>query len=131
MAINWKFWKKMPEQVSAENEKAARDKRYKTWKDRIARAKKLREDWEHEYKVKELERYYLGDQGDDTTVFNHFLATLKAEEPELFFTNPTFMVRPKPGRQGPANDRIVARGEGVLQSIASQDDNLERSGELA
>jgi len=118
---------------SPEAEKHERARRLKLWKDRIARAKKLREDWETEWKVKELENFYLGKQNKEAgdTVFNYFLATLKAEEPELFFTNPTFLVRPKPGNSGPASDRQSARAQGVLQSIAAQDSNLEESGELA
>jgi hypothetical protein len=118
-----------PTPETANSDKA---KRLKLWKDRISRAKKLREDWENEYKVKELENYYLGKQAEHgERVFNHFLATLKAELPELYFTNPTFMVRSQPGKSSPADETQVARAEGVLQSIAAHDDNLEMSGELA
>jgi len=105
--------------------------RVKVWKDRIAKAKKLRSDWETEFKLKELENMYLGKETEGIRVFNHFLATLKSELPPIFFTNPTFMVRAKPKSAGPAATGQLMRAEGVLQSIAVHDDNLEESGELA
>jgi 8-oxo-dGTP pyrophosphatase MutT (NUDIX family) len=116
-------------EVVADN--AEQQKLYKTWKNRLQRAKKLREDWENEFKVKELENYFLGKQDPSGKIFNHFLATLKAEQPELFYTNPTFMVRPRPDAAGLVPEQKAKKGEGVLQSVAKQDDNLEESGELA
>lgn len=119
-------------EAQAEIQKHERHEAFRQWKHRIEKAKKSRKDWEDEYKVKDLENYYLGKQGQNTiTVFNYFAATVKAEQPELFFTQPTFLVRPKPIKGGPANDRIIARSEALLKSIATQDDNLEISGELA
>lgn len=116
----------------AENQQKAEAKdRVKLWKDRIGKAKKLRENWEAEFKLKELEEMYLGQENKGVRVFNHFLATLKSELPSIFFTNPTFLVRAKPKTAAPASNASLMRAEGVLQSIAAHDDNLEESGELA
>lgn len=109
---------------------------FKNWQARIERGKKLREHWETTFKVRQCAEYYLGKQkepqdGEEFVVLNHFLATAKTERPNLFIHNPKYYVRPKPGREEPAEERTAALGEGVLEAIATQDDNLEKAANLA
>ena len=114
-------------------EKVEREREMRQWKAWVECAKKLREDWEEEYQVEKLERFFLGKQEQDPKagepVFNHFAATLKSAQPELFYTNPTFLVRPKPGNDLTA-ERRAAAAEGVLAAIAAHEDNLEEASEL-
>jgi hypothetical protein len=105
------------------------------WKTRVARAQKIRKDWEVAYKVEKCERYFLGMQGDrgrgdQDTVFNHTWATIKTQRPNLFYTQPKFFVRSKPGRNNPTLERDAAIGEATLESVGKQDDNLKRAGSL-
>ena len=105
------------------------------WQGRIARARKLREEWEKKYDVDKCAKFYLGEQHEaediESTTINYFLATIKTERPNLFLHRPKMFVRPRSGRESPADERQAAIAEGVLESIAEQDDNLERSGNLA
>jgi hypothetical protein len=64
-------------------------------------------------------------------VLNHFLATVKVMKPNLLYGIPKFFVRPKPGRAAPAGELRAAMGEGALEFIAGQNQNLKRSGKLA
>lgn len=110
--------------------------RLERWKSRLARAKEIRESWTQKYDVEQGERFFLGEQTDLTgerskLSLNRVAATLKTMRPNLFFQMPKFFVRPKPGRRAPVASRIAASGEGVLEAIARQDDNLEVAGALA
>jgi len=102
----------------------------------LARAKEIREGWVRKYDVEQGERFFLGEQTDlegerSKLSLNRVAATLKTIRPNLFFQMPKFFVRPKPGRRAPVASRIAASGEGVLEAIAQQDDNLEIAGGLA
>jgi len=105
------------------------------WKTRVARAQKIRKDWEVAYHVEKCERYFLGLQwdrgrGDNDIVFNHTWATIKTQRPNLFYTQPKFFVRSKPGRNNPTLERDAAIGESTLDAIGTQDNNLKRAGSL-
>ena len=110
--------------------------RLERWKSRLARAKEIRDGWATKYDVEQGERFFLGEQTDlsgerSKLSLNRVAATLKTIRPNLFFQMPKFFVRPKPGRHAPVASRIAASGEGVLEAIAQQDDNLEIAGSLA
>jgi len=105
------------------------------WKTRVARGKKVRKDWEVKFQVEECERFFIGIQrglrsGDTDLVFNHTWATIKTQRPNLFYTQPKFFVRSKPGRNNPTLERDAAIGESTLDAIGKQDDNLKRAGSL-
>jgi hypothetical protein len=108
------------------------------WKRRVAQAQKLRRDWEDEYQVPTLERFYLGKHtsldgtGDDRAdiYLNHFAATLQAQRPALLPTKLTFDVQPKPGKRDV--ERLMVKAQaGVLDTIAQQDGHLMKSLRLA
>ena len=110
-----------------------------TWRDRVVRARKVRTDWEREYRVEEGERFFQGKQtspteGSRSLVLNHTWATIKAIRPNLFYANPKFFVRPQPGGARIAEDalaRQAATAEAVLDAIGQRDQNLKRAGALA
>lgn len=106
---------------------------YKIWFSRIKRARKLREDWEKEYKVKKCEEFFLGKQWkqgqDGPRVFNHFMATIKVTQTNLLFENPKVLVRPRPGREM-TSARKASLAEEVLQAIMNQDGNFEEASAL-
>src|SRR3990167_10517861 len=91
----------------------------KPWFARIEKARKLREEWERDYKVKKCEEFFLGKQwkqgGSGPRVLNHFLATVKVTQTNLLFENPKVLVRPKPGREM-VSGRKATLAEEVLQS---------------
>lgn len=123
----------MPE-TKESRERAERVKELEKWRSRVARARKLRGDWEREYKVEECERFFLGQQhprNSKDLVFNHFRATARTMKPSLFYTAPKFYVRPKPNLAPPAEETNAAIGEGVLEAIGNQDDNLKDAASLA
>lgn len=105
------------------------------WKYRISRAKKIRKDWETTYQVEKCEKYLLGQQNptarDKDIVLNHTLATAKVIKPNVFYDNPKFFVKPKPGQTTLSTENVSAIGESVLESIGQQDDNLVNAGGLA
>ena len=106
------------------------------WKTRAHRAEQVRRDWETQYDVARCERYFLGQQWEQgvrrtDVVLNHFLATIKVITPNLLFSQPKYYVRPRPGRAAPAGELRAAMGEGVLDFIGGQDQNLKRSAKLA
>jgi hypothetical protein len=106
------------------------------WKTRADRAEKVRSDWETQYEVERCEKYFLGQQSGNgvrstDVTLNHFLATVQVMKPNLLYGIPKFFVRPKPGRKEPAGELRASMGEGVLEHIAGQDQNLKRSGKLA
>ena len=113
-----------------------RHKDYDLWRNRVARAKEIRKNWEDDFEVDKGERFFLGQQTDLTggrslLVINRFTPTVKTLRPNLLFQAPKFFVRPKSGRTEPVAERTAAIGEGVLEAIARQDDNLETAGGLA
>lgn len=106
------------------------------WRTRCSMAKKLRDDWETKYHVRELEELYLGTQGydqygEDQTWYNHFFATVRTQLPSLFFQAPSFRVRPRASSGTNPNKRVAAILETLLQSIAAEENNLETEGKLA
>ena len=100
------------------------------WQARYTRALEHRKTWITTYRVETGERYVLGDQ-DAGTVYNHLAATLRMSRPNLFFQTPKFFLRAQPKDREPVAERTAAIGEGVLESIARQDDHLEIAGNLA
>src|SRR5574342_392161 len=104
------------------------------WFSRIEKARKCREHWERDYKVKKCEEFFLGKQwkqgNDGPRVFNHFLATIKVTQTNLLFENPKVLVRPKPGREM-VSARKASLAEELLQAIMSQDDQFETAAHLA
>lgn len=109
-------------------------KEYKRWLHRIKRARKLRKDWEREYQVETCEEFYLGKQQKGlppgVKVINHFQATINVTLPGLLFDNPKFLARPKAGRVSPQSAENSKIAEGVLESISTQDDNLQSAAKL-
>jgi hypothetical protein len=115
--------------IPKDSKKAEDEKLFKTWNEKVARAREVRKKWETDYRVEEGERAFLGQRGDDhKNAINHLAATIKTQRPGLFFSMPKFYVRPRPGKNEPVSDRKAAVGEGVLETIAQQDDNLEKAG---
>jgi hypothetical protein len=104
---------------------------YKKWQYRVACSIKTRETWERVYLVEKCEKYLIGQQDAKEKVVNIFGATLRTMKPNLYFSAPKFYVRPKPGRTSATAQNAAAIGEGVLESIAQQDDHLEIAGEFA
>lgn len=118
-----------------EKDRETRQQSLETWKARVATAEKLRKDWVLDYDVEKCEQYYLGRQTELTRktsdlVFNFFRATIKTMQPGLFFQNPKMFVRPKGGLKPPAQERNAAIGEGVLESVGAQDNNLKNAASL-
>src|SRR5207249_9714943 len=80
------------------------------WKTRVAQAMKRRREWELDFRVEDLERFFLGDQLESgrkkkqDLVFNHFRAKARTLKPNLFYTAPKFFVRPLPGLRPPAEE---------------------------
>ncbi len=103
---------------------------YEMWKRRYDRAIEQRKDWMRRYKVEESEQFFLGDQGANVA-YNNLAATIKTNRPNLFFQTPKFFVRAQPKNSEPVSERTAATGEGVMESIARQDDHLEIAGNLA
>ena len=113
---------------SPEGESAS--KLYNKMMMRIRSGRKLRGSWERDFDVVKAENYFIGKQhefGDSQLVLNHFFALLKAQQPNLFFRNPRFLVRVRPGQKAPATDRRRTFGEAVLTAIGKQDNHLERA----
>jgi len=122
----------LPKALKGEVSKSTKD--FKLWLSRVYHAQRVRKKWEEDFLVTKLEEFFLGRQrsaGDTGIVINHTWATIKAIKPNLFYTNPKFFVRPKPGRVRPVEERQAAVGEGLLESIAQQDQNLKHAGSLA
>src|SRR5947209_5022050 len=117
--------------------------RYTTWKKRVERAKKIRENWERDYEVEECENYIIGRQygfgkgcgpaltRGDQVILNHVLATMKTILPNLIYQSPKFFVRPKPGQAQPAHEDDARTVEAVLETIAGQHQNLKKAARLA
>lgn len=128
---------KQIDRIPKEDEDAReRLERLAKWKTRADRAEKVRRDWETQYEVERCENYFLGKQTDrglrqTDLILNHFLATVKVITPNLLFSQPKYYVRPRQGRQAPAGELRAAMGEGVLDFIGGQDQNLKRSAKLA
>jgi hypothetical protein len=114
-----------------EPERPSEPNKLQIWQQRVARAQEIRKHWEMEYSVTDGEQMFIGKSGGGAVKFNHFAATIKTSRPNLFFSAPKFFVRPKPGRTQPVAERKAAVGEGVLEAIARQDDNLETAGLFA
>lgn len=107
---------------------------FEVWKSRVTRSQKCRKDWEEKFKVEKLENYFLGNQLEANQagiVLNHFYAIIKTQQPNLFYTNPRFFVRAKPGKTGDTDERSAAISESLLNSVGDQDNNLENAGRLA
>lgn len=106
-------------------------KEYRRWLHRIRCARKLRKEWEDDFQVETCEDFYLGKQQKGvpagTKVINHFLATINVTLPGLLFDSPKFLARPKPGKSSPQSSENAKLAEGVLESISSQDDNLQNA----
>lgn len=109
----------------------------KPWLSKIQKARKLREQWEKDYKVKKCEEFFLGKQwqnqsSDGPRVMNHFLATIKVTQTNLLFENPKVMIRPKINKgMDIVSNRKASLAEEVLQNIMSQDDNFDDATRLA
>lgn len=119
------------------------DETYTTWKKRVERSKKVRENWERDYEVEECENYIIGRQygfgkgrgpaltRGDQVILNHVLATIKTILPNLVYQAPKFFVRPKPGQAQPAHEEDARVAEGVLETIANHQQNLKHAARLA
>lgn len=107
----------------------------KRWRQRVRKARKLRKDWETEYRVKDCEDYYLGKQVKGVPAglktINHFLATIRVTIPNLLFDDPKFIARPKPSQTAPGSRDKAKVVEGLLEAIAKQDGNLRNASRLA
>lgn len=102
------------------------------WRHRVSRAQKIREDWEREWKVNECEQYLIGKQKiGQGPIFNHILAAVETTKPNIFYGNPKFYVRPKPGKDSPIAEADAALAEGILDDIGTQDDNFQNAASLA
>ncbi len=107
----------------------------KLWRRRISKSRKLRKDWEKDFRVKECEEYYLGKQydalPDNAGVINHFLATIRVTLPNLVFDDPKFLVRPSAGYSSAPFDVMTKAAEGVLTAVAKHKDCLRNAARLA
>lgn len=109
----------------AEEPDRARAEAYERWNAKVQAALEVRRAWERDYDVEKGERYFLGDHDEARVRMNHTGATIKTARPNLALQAPTFFVRPKPGHKQFEAERTAAIGEGLLASIAQQDDHLE------
>lgn len=88
----------------------------------------IRERWEEKYRVRELERYYLGQQepnqeGNEEAIWlNHFFATVQTQKPALLPRDISFQVVPKAGRE-PFSGLEAKIQEGALRAIAEGNDH--------
>jgi hypothetical protein len=79
-------------------------KELRSWRSKIANARKVKSEWEKKYQIKDLENWYLGHQRNfeemakDTPVVNQIWSTVESILPSVLYYNPKFGVRPKPGR---------------------------------
>ena len=107
----------------------------KLWRRRLTKARKLRTDWEKDFRVKECEEYYLGKQynalPDNSGVINHFLATIRVTLPNLVFDDPKYMVRPAPGFSSSPVQVKAQAAEGCLTAVAKHKDCLRNAARLA
>ena len=121
--------------MEATEEETGPTKEFRRWKHRISCARKLRKDWEHDFQVEKCEQFYLGKQQKGlpagVKTINHFIATINTTIPGLLFDSPRFLARPKPGHMAPSSKEEAKIAEGVLDSIAKQDGNLENAAHLA
>lgn len=107
------------------------------WQTRVAHARKVRQDWEVKYHVKQLEEMYLGHQVAETgdaddlrNWFNHWYATLQTQRPALLPRVIRFVVQARPGKE--PMTRLESRVQaGLLEAIAQQDDHLDAAARLA
>ena len=121
--------------VSPTEQPKTPDDLLRRWRSKVKAAQKLREWWETKYRVKDCEMMFLGDRGDalsSSLNVNYFFATVKAIQPNLFFSDPRFLVRPKQGKTPDSEAHVQAAvAEALLTSIARQDFNLEIATKLA
>lgn len=124
---------KAPESKDEPDQSAQR--RLAKWQARVARAVQVRKDHDTEFEVELCEKYFLGQQDMSQAgrvKLNHFAATVKTMRPSLFLQSPKFYVRPKPGKPTkPVGGHVASVAEGVLDSIARQDEHLEQAAALA
>ncbi len=124
-------------QAAPDDEEPTDQQRLQRWKARIAHARRLRQDWEEEYAVDLLSRFFLGkhtlSSGDSDRCdiwLNHFAATVQTQRPALLPTKLTFLVEPKPGQKDV--ERLMTKAmAGVLDAIAAQDAHLMKVLRLA
>lgn len=109
-----------------------------TWKAKINHARRMRQQWEEQFAVELLERYYLGEHThlgtytpERTEIWlNHFAATIQTQRPALLPQQLSFLVEARPGQ--PHTDRVQLKAQaGVLEAIAGQDGHLLKSVRLA
>jgi len=121
--------------LAEEQARAENFRQLKLWRRRISKARKLRKDWESDYRVKECEEYYLGKQydalPDNAGVINHFLATIRVTLPNLVYDDPKFMVRPSEGYSSAPFDVMTKAAEGCLTAVAKHKDCLRNAARLA
>lgn len=110
--------------------------RLKRWQDRAEVARKLRKQWEQDFRVRELERFWLGKHAQDRDEehqfwLNHFFATVQTQKPSLLPRSTSFIIKPKRGKRKPFGTLESQTMEAVLKAISEQDDNLFTDGSLA
>jgi hypothetical protein len=122
-----------PAQAPEPNELLDRLKRDRSW---VKRAQEVRKRWEEKFRVREGEKYFLGEQWDNegdkdlTVVLNHLAASIETDLPNLFYQSPKWFVRPT-ARSSPQVEVQARVAEATLESIANQDQNLKRAGKFA
>lgn len=80
----------------------------KLWSDRISRAKKKREEWSEQFRVKLARDYFAGKQNpghpqDEWITINKIYSQLQAELPSLYSVDPYFYVKTKKSYKPDAN----------------------------
>jgi|WetSurMetagenome_2_1015567.scaffolds.fasta_scaffold26363_2 hypothetical protein len=101
---------------SREESEAARVKR---WAERLAAGDKIYTDWEEQFEIKTLERYYEGFQwaglseleAKDRYTINLFFGSIETSKPALLFYRPQFRVTPRPGRADDWGSTAEARAK--------------------
>lgn len=110
--------------------------RVKAFHAQISSATKLRDEWSYEYRVRELEDYYLGHQrrhggqddidahGNEKLIINVCYPTLETKLPSLYYNRPVAIIEPKPTRGddvlGHARERAKLREDTVNTFIGDK-----------
>lgn len=105
------------------------------WRNISEHAIRLREKWREEYDVDALNEAYTGSHYDynltEDRRINRFWPAIKSALPSLFFESPSFKVRPLQRNATPQNELQATIGQGLLESIALQENNLRNAARLA
>lgn len=106
------------------------------WEHRVLHARKIREDWERRFLVRQLAEAFLGcpEVADGSALpiyLNHFYATIQTQRPTLLPKEIKFVAQTATKSRAILTALEKSVAEGLLNTLAAQDDNLINAARLA